>query len=367
MVAIAALIGARVPVDTFLMESFPERSEIYEMNTLLEEEMNRVMPLEVSLEAQETGRFQDPDVLNAVDDVQRWLDDREEVLSTRSYSSVLREAWVAYSGDPEKREEPWRSRTDRAAHLAARRRRPGPARALGDLRARSCAHQRERGGRGLSEDAGVHRRPPPCARRGLRAFRRRRGQPHGRRLLGDARFQALIGDMLSSLGLAVVFIFGILSLLFRSLRLGILSVPANVTPLIVTLAYMALTGTFLNTTTVIVFSVSIGLAVDDTIHVLARFREEMLDGADLDTALLRTARGAGRAILITTVMFLAGMSVILLSSFIPVRLFAELLMVTLLGCILGDLILLPALLKLFWKEGRPPVTEGASPSEAGGA
>ena len=66
-------------------------------------------------------------------------------------------------------------------------------------------------------------------------------------------------------------------------------------------------------------------------------------------------------------MFLAGMSVILLSSFIPVRLFAELLMVTLLGCILGDLILLPALLKLFWKEGRPPVTEGASPSEAGGA
>lgn len=368
VVAIAALIGARVPVDTFLMESFPERSEIYEMNTLLEEEMNGVMPLEVSLEAQETGRFQDPDVLNAVDDVQRWLDAREEVLSTRSYSSVLREAWVAYSGDPEKRQEPWRSRAQ-IAQLTSLLEGGDP-----DPLTPWVTFERDHV-RINANVADVGSRKMQVFIADLRPVLDEAFAPFDDievNLTGDAfsatrGLQALIGDMLSSLGLAVVFIFGILSLLFRSLRLGILSVPANVTPLIVTLAYMALTGTFLNTTTVIIFSVSIGLAVDDTIHVLARFREEMLDGADLDTALLRTARGAGRAILITTVMFLAGMSVILLSSFIPVRLFAELLMVTLLGCILGDLILLPALLKLFWKEGRPPVTEGASPSEAGGA
>jgi predicted RND superfamily exporter protein len=169
--------------------------------------------------------------------------------------------------------------------------------------------------------------------------------------------------MLSSLGLAIVFIFVILTLLFRSLQLGLLSVPANVMPLVLTLAYMALTGEHLNTTTVIIFSVSIGLAVDDTIHMLARFREEVRDGHGVDEALLRTGRGAGRAIIVTSLMLVSGLSVILLSSFVPVRLFAELTAITIAGCIVGDLVLLPALLKLFWRRPKgiaPAGTAAAS-------
>lgn len=351
IVLVSIVLGARVPVDTFLMEAFPEDSEMQAMNTLLEEEMNGVLPLEISLEADETGRFQDAALLNAVDVVQRWLDERSEVLSTRSYSSVLREAWVAYSGDPSKREEAWRSRAQ-IAQLTSLLEGGDPDPLAPWItfdrdHIRINANVADIGSREMMVFIDDLR---PVVAEAFAPFDDVRVEFTGDAFSATRGIDALISDMLSSLGLAVVFIFAILSLLFRSIRLGILSIPANVTPLIVTLAYMALTGTFLNTTTVIIFSVSIGLAVDDTIHMLARFREELIDGADIDTALVNTARGAGRAILITTFMFVCGMSVILFSSFVPVRLFAELLMVTLLGCILGDLILLPALLKLFWRE-----------------
>jgi hypothetical protein len=100
---------------------------------------------------------------------------------------------------------------------------------------------------------------------------------------------------------------------------------------------------------VIIFSIAVGLAVDDTIHVLARLLEEVREGHSKEEAILRTARGTGRAILFTSLMLAAGMSVLFASSFVPVRLFGELMTVTVLGCILGDLFLLPALLSLFWK------------------
>jgi predicted RND superfamily exporter protein len=92
------------------------------------------------------------------------------------------------------------------------------------------------------------------------------------------------------------------------------------------------------------------LAVDDTIHMLARFREERGRHDDIREVLLATAAGSGKAIVVTSIMLGAGMSVMLISSFMPVRLFGELICVTLAGCILGDLIILPAMLVLFAKD-----------------
>jgi hypothetical protein len=114
---------------------------------------------------------------------------------------------------------------------------------------------------------------------------------------------------------------------------------------------------------VITFSVAIGLAVDDTIHVLARFKEEYAKGYSLDDALLRSARGSGRAVIVTSVMLMAGLSVMLTSSFVPIKWFAELLGITITVCLVGDLIMLPAMLKVFWPEQKPgvqaPVGEGS--------
>lgn len=135
--------------------------------------------------------------------------------------------------------------------------------------------------------------------------------------------------------------------------MGLISVPPNLVPLIGTAAWMGARGIYLNTTTVIVFSVAIGLAVDDTIHMMSRFKEE-LPGAkgNVDEALRRAARGSGRAVIMTSMMLLGGLSVMLLSTFMPIRWFSELMATTIFFALLGDLLLLPALLKRFWPEGR---------------
>jgi predicted RND superfamily exporter protein len=151
-----------------------------------------------------------------------------------------------------------------------------------------------------------------------------------------------------------------MTLLFSSLRMGLISVPPNVLPLLFTLAWMGITDVYLNTTTVIIFSISIGLAVDDTIHMLARFDEEMARGVGLDEALRRAAAGSGRAIVITSVMLVGGLAVMGTSSFVPIRLFSELTGVTIVGCLFGDLIVLPALLKLGW---RPAKQNDAGPQD----
>ncbi|MEM9703749.1 MAG: MMPL family transporter, partial [Planctomycetota bacterium] len=126
----------------------------------------------------------------------------------------------------------------------------------------------------------------------------------------------------------------------------------NLTPLLLTLGYLRLRGLDLSAGNAIVFAVGLGVAVDDTIHFLARFQEELGKTADLQTAVARTLAASGRAIVLTSGLILAGVSVLLWSDFIPTRRFAELTCVTLAAALVGDLILLPAALASFWKPGR---------------
>ena len=167
---------------------------------------------------------------------------------------------------------------------------------------------------------------------------------------------ALILDLFGSLLLAFAVIFPTMCILLRSFWAGLVSMIPNVTPLLLTLGFMGLVGMDLRVTSVIVFSVSLGLAVDDTIHFMARFRAEWeaeptpssddssaLDAAYLN-ALLRTFRGTGGAIVTTTVLLAAGYSALLLSGFPITRVFGLCMEVTVIGALVGDLLLLPACL-----------------------
>jgi len=168
----------------------------------------------------------------------------------------------------------------------------------------------------------------------------------GEAYTGSRGQAAVVNDLLGSLFVAVVVIFLLLAFFFRSIRLGLLSIPPNLIPLIATMAYMVWREIPLNVSTVIIFSISLGLAVNGTIHVLARFREEMHTGIGREAALVRAARGTGRAIVISCVTLMAGFSVLGLSSFVPVRNFGELIAVTIGGCLVATLIVLPPLLRV---------------------
>ena len=156
-----------------------------------------------------------------------------------------------------------------------------------------------------------------------------------------------VRDLLLSFAAAAVVIFGMIALALRSLKLALLSVLPNMAPLLLTAGYIGLRGYDLNVGNAIVFAISLGVAVDDTIHFFVRFKEEIAKDGDVRAAVRRTMDGAGRAIVLTSLLVISGLGVLMFSDFVPTRRFAELTCVTMLGALVGDLLLLPSSLLLF--------------------
>ena len=110
----------------------------------------------------------------------------------------------------------------------------------------------------------------------------------------------------------------------------------------------------LRLTTIIAFPVAFGLAIDDTIHFLNRYRIELAAGADPETAVRTTLRTAGRAMVLTTVFLVSGFCVMFLSNFLGVIHMGILVLAILVAALFGDLLVLPALLLAF----RPTIPLG---------
>ncbi len=364
VLAITAIISAlsvqqirTVSIDSAVLDQFDPSDEIYTTTQLIEEKLTGVRPLEVYLTSETPGTFDDPEVLNRIDALAAWARTQEGVIGTMSYGDYLHEVSALSGGD---RDAAFSSRAAierNAAMLEAGERNPIQPYVNADrTRARLNIGVRDFGAQATIRLADALQ---------LEAESRFGDTPAVTfRLTGDAYsgskgLSAVITDLLGSLGLAVFIIFGFMTLLFRSARLAALSVPPNVIPLMVTMAFMALMNVPLNAATAIIFSVSIGLAVDGSIHVLARFREEIARRADVDEALVAAAKGTGKAIIMTCLSLMLGFGVMLASSFVPVRRFGQLIAITVFGCLLSTVIVLPALLKVGWL-GRSDDDESAA-------
>jgi len=173
----------------------------------------------------------------------------------------------------------------------------------------------------------------------------------GRSLLATRALDNIIRDMLVSFFSAFAIIFLTVSLLYRSLKAGLITMIPNIIPLVVTMGFMGLFGITLRLSTVVIFAVCLGMAVDDTIHYLSRFREELVKTGDYVESMYNTLRTAGRAITLTTVIIIAGFLVFLTSGFRATQSFGLLSSVALAASLLGSLIFLPAALNTLrpWK------------------
>jgi len=156
---------------------------------------------------------------------------------------------------------------------------------------------------------------------------------------------ALIDSQIKSFGLAFVIIFVMMGLVLRSIRLAILSMVPNLLPIVVMLGVMGWTDLPLNEGTIMTASIAIGIAVDDTIHFLVRYRAEMAGGPA--QANLRTLEAVGRAVVTTSAVLTAGFLVTTLASFNAPIYFGLLSTVTIMTALLADLFVLPVLLMIF--------------------
>ncbi|HCO56131.1 MAG TPA: hypothetical protein DIT93_14100 [Pelagibacterium sp.] len=154
----------------------------------------------------------------------------------------------------------------------------------------------------------------------------------------------MIATLQISLVLAVFLSVVLIGIAFRSWKMALVAVIPNSLPVLLTELFLYLSGIHLQLTTVISLTIAFGIAVDDTIHFLAHYARARERGESIAHAVDTTLDRVGPALIATTLILIAGCAVVTVSVLPQVALFGLLTIITLLAALIGDLIVLPALL-----------------------
>lgn len=159
----------------------------------------------------------------------------------------------------------------------------------------------------------------------------------------------------------------LMSILFLSVRVGLLSLIPNVFPIVVLFGIMGWTGISLNISTSLIAALAIGIAIDDTIHYLSAFNDELRRTGNQAEAVRNATRTMGKPMVVTSVALSAGFLVVCVSNFKPVQYFGYLSSITMAVALVADLFITPSVVMttkiitlwdlLFLKLGREPQQE----------
>lgn len=163
-------------------------------------------------------------------------------------------------------------------------------------------------------------------------------------LAGSAK--VLIGDTLRAYMLAFMIIAPLMMLLVGSVRTGLISMIPNLAPIIITLALMSLLGIPLDAFTLLIGSIALGLAVDDTIHFMHNYQRYYSKMGDAHAAVRETLRTTGKALMITSLVLSCGFFVNLFSTMYNLQDFGLLTGFCIIMAFLADVLLAPALMTL---------------------
>ena len=155
----------------------------------------------------------------------------------------------------------------------------------------------------------------------------------------------LVENLVWSLGLAVVLISLFMAYLFRNFRMIIISLIPNLLPLLITAGLMGYIGIPIKPSTILIFSIAFGISVDDTIHFLAKYRQELQENKwQVKKSVYNSVRETGLSMFYTSIVLFFGFSVFIVSNFGGTVALGSLVSGTLLLAMLSNLLLLPSLL-----------------------
>lgn len=332
VVAVFVGFGTQVEVNNWLTGILPPENPVTIANGVMDDELGGIISVEYDLQ----GDIRSPEGLEAMAAVSDSVRVFDEVRAVESPASVVMGAATLFGGPPAIPEDP--------AFIESLFERAGEASRqvlVGD-HARLIVRTRDVGANAfktLHEDISALV-IPVLAEAGIQA------EVTGTAVVAYAGVNAVTTDLRNSLGAAFLVIAVVITLLFRSLRTGLISLVPNALPLIVGYGTLGLMGWDLDPGPAVVFTVALGIAVDDSIHLLARFREEREDGGDYTDAIHRSVRHAGRAVFTTTIILCLGFGINVFSSFPSNRIFGAIGAIVIFTALLCDLFVLPALLQI---------------------
>lgn len=172
----------------------------------------------------------------------------------------------------------------------------------------------------------------------------------GTGMIIDKNAEYIRRNLLQGLGMAVIIVSLLMALLFRNVRMLLIALVPNVFPLILAGALLGYLGIELEAGVSIVFAVIFGIAVDDTIHFLSKFKLARAKGLSLDESLHITFMETGKAICLTSVILFFGFLIMLFSIHPPSVDIGLLISMTLVSAVISDLLIIPVLIRWLIKD-----------------
>ncbi|MDP2687331.1 MAG: efflux RND transporter permease subunit [Aequorivita sp.] len=167
----------------------------------------------------------------------------------------------------------------------------------------------------------------------------------GKALVFQKGTHYLVNNLILSLSLAIFLIALFMAWMFRSFKMILISLIPNLLPLIITAGVMGYVGVPIKPSTILVFSIAFGISVDDTIHFLAKYRQELIaNNWKIKKSVFAAVRESAISMFYTSIVLFFGFSVFTISSFGGTVALGALVSITLLFAMLSNLILLPTLL-----------------------
>ncbi len=173
----------------------------------------------------------------------------------------------------------------------------------------------------------------------------------GKALMFQKGTDYLINNLVLSLSLAILLIALFIAWMFKSLRMILVSLVPNLLPLLLTAGLMGYIGVPIKPSTILVFSIAFGISVDDTIHFLAKYRQELnASNWNIRPSVYAALNETGVSMFYTSIVLFFGFSAFTISSFGGTVALGALVSATLLFAMLANLLLLPSMLLSLQKD-----------------
>ena len=357
VIVIISSIGAwQVYSVSFMVDDIPDSDQVKKDLRFFEDKFDGVMPLEIVIDTKNKKAFKDRDLMLKIDEFEKYINEQPQLTVPVSYLSFIKAARQAYYGDdPKYYGIPSKQEKSILLKYLLRSTKKGPD----GKRDKGVCNK-------FMDDEGQIRLSIKVADIGSKEMDKLLNQnviPKAKEIFEDDEVEViatgttllfikgikyLINNLRESLVIAIFLISIIMAMLFRSIRMIILSLIPNIIPLVITGAVMGYLDIPLKPSTALIFSIAFGISVDDSIHFLAKFRQELFaNNFSVEKAVSISIRETGSSMVYTSIILFFGFIIFSGSTFLGTRMLGVLTSTTLLMAMFTNIILLPALLLTF--------------------
>ena len=344
---VVSIIGIhQIKISGSLIEDMPQNTEFFKDIRFFESEFNGIMPLEIMIDTKRKKGVMKLATLKRMDELEELITDIPELSRPISVVSIVKYSKQAYyNGNPKYYQLP--TSQENSFILSYAKNSTSNVDMLSNFVDSTGQYARITT---FMKDIGtdkMERIQEDLQAEIDKLFPKERYNViiTGKALVFQKGTKYLVKNLAISLTLAIVLIALFMAYLFRSFKMIIVSLIPNLLPLLVTAGIMGYIGVPIKPSTILVFSIAFGISVDDTIHFLAKYRQELqANNWKIKKSVYAALRETGVSMIYTSIVLFFGFSVFTISSFGGTVALGALVSITLLFAMLSNLLLLPSLL-----------------------